>query len=104
MQKKVVLILGSSHLVYRLKKKLPADGYDVLHATIGEIQSLTESEALLENLEVYLSNIDLTSIVMVYLLDDKDENNLQLIIGMIALHKTIPITASLFNENLIPHL
>ncbi len=104
MKKKVVLILGSGHLVYRLKKKLPQEGYEIIHATLESIQSLSESEALLENVEIFLSKIDLSSIAMVYLLDDKDENNLQLIIGMIALHQTIPITASLFNENLIPHL
>ncbi len=41
---------------------------------------------------------------MVYLIDIQDEINLQLIIALISLHRDIPITAALFNENLTPHL
>ncbi len=104
MKKNLVLIFGTGHLVYRLKKMLPEQGFTVMHSTIENLQSLSDSDSLLENIEIYLSNIDLSKVAMVYLLDDKDEYNLQLIIALISFHKTIPITASLFNENLIPHL
>jgi voltage-gated potassium channel Kch len=104
MNKKLVLIFGSGHLAYRLKKMLPTEGYTVRHSTIANIQAISESDSLLENMELYLEQIDLSSVAMAYLLDDIDEHNLQLIIALISFHKTIPITASLFNENLIPHL
>jgi voltage-gated potassium channel Kch len=104
MKKHLVLIFGTGHLVYRLKKMLPEEGFTVKHSTIDNIQSLSDSDSILENIEIYLSKIDLSKVAMVYLLDDKDEYNLQLIIALISFHKTIPITASLFNENLIPHL
>jgi uncharacterized membrane protein YhfC len=104
MKKKIILIFGSGHLAYRLKKILAADGFEILHTTIESINARPESDSLLENLTVYFEKVDLLSVNMIYLLDEKDENNLQLIIALISLHANIPVTASLFNENLVPHL
>lgn len=104
MKKKTVLIIGSGHLVLRLKKLIPADKYDVIHITLDDINSHTASDSLIENLEAFTTGIDLASASMVYLIDIQDEINLQLIIALISLHRDIPITAALFNENLTPHL
>ncbi len=104
MQKKIVLIIGAGHLAYRLKKYLSTQGYEILHSNLELINAATDSVSLIENLDTYIKKIDLSSLAMVYLLEDKDENNLQLIISLISLVTDIPITASLFNENLIPHL
>jgi hypothetical protein len=104
MQKKIVLIIGAGHLAYRLKKYLSTQGYEILHSNLELINATTDSVSLIENLDAYIKKIDLSSLAMVYLLEDKDENNLQLIISLISLVTDIPITASLFNENLIPHL
>lgn len=104
MKKNVILILGAGHLAFRLKKQLAKHGYEILHSNIEDINEETDSVSLIENLSNYIEKIDLRSLAMVYLLEDKDENNLQLIISLISLVTDIPITASLFNENLIPHL
>jgi hypothetical protein len=104
MRKKTVLIIGAGHLAYRLKKYLILEGYEILHSNLDMINALTDSVSLIENLDAYTKSIDLSSLAMVYLLEDKDENNLQLIISLISLGSDLPITASLFNENLIPHL
>ncbi len=104
MKKKIVLIIGAGHLAYRLKKYLSTQGYEILHSNLEQINATTDSVSLIENLDAYIKKIDLSSLAMVYLLEDKDENNLQLIISLISLVTNIPITASLFNENLIPHL
>ncbi len=104
MKKNVILILGAGHLAFRLKKQLAKHGYEILHSNIEDINEETDSVSLIENLSNYIEKIDLSSLAMVYLLEDKDENNLQLIISLISLVTDIPITASLFNENLIPHL
>ncbi len=104
MKKKIVLIIGAGHLAYRLKKYLSTQGYEILHSNLELINAATDSVSLIENLDTYIKKIDLSSLAMVYLLEDKDENNLQLIISLISLVTNIPITASLFNENLIPHL
>jgi hypothetical protein len=104
MNKKIVLIIGAGHLAYRLKKYLSTQGYEILHSNLELINATTDSISLIENLDAYIKKINLSSLAMVYLLEDKDENNLQLIISLISLVTDIPITASLFNENLIPHL
>ncbi len=104
MQKKIILIIGAGHLAYRLKKILHTQGYEIMHSNLELINAATDSVSLIENLNNYIKKIDISSLAMVYLLEDKDENNLQLIISLISMVTDIPITASLFNENLIPHL
>ena len=104
MKKKIVLIIGAGHLAYRLKKFLSAEGYEIVNTSVEQINVQSGSVSLIENLDNYIENIDLDNVAMIYLLEDKDENNLQLIISLISLVSHVPITASLFNENLIPHL
>jgi TrkA-N domain/Ion channel len=104
MEKKSILILGSGHLSFRVKKYLTSSGFKVEHNTIDVIHTQVEPGSFLENINTYLGKIDMRTVAMIYLLDEKDENNLQLIIAIVSLKPDMPITASLFNENLIPHL
>ncbi|MBK8522080.1 MAG: potassium channel family protein [Chitinophagaceae bacterium] len=104
MEKKTILVFGTGHLAYRLKATLTADNYQVVHATLDEINGSLPSVSLIENLQQFLKQLDVETIRMVYLLDEKDEVNLQLIIALISLYPNISMAASLFNENLIPHL
>jgi TrkA-N domain/Ion channel len=103
-QKKSIIILGTSHLAFRLKKKLLHDNINVMHCTIEYLKSYTDSGSLFENIEDYLETLSINTIKMIFVLDDKEETNLQLIIALTAFGKNLPITASLFNEKLIPHL
>ncbi len=104
MEKKTILVFGSGHLAYRLKEKLHTGNYQVVHVTMGEVKAAAHSVSLLENLRHFLQKVHVDSVRMIYLLDEKDEVNLQLIIALISLYPGIPVTASLFNENLTPHL
>jgi voltage-gated potassium channel Kch len=104
MKQNKIIIFGSSHLAYRLKNHFAEKSYEVLHTTFDNINTNKESISSLENTKNYFSTIKIEEIKMVYLLEDKDENNLQLIIALISTFKNLPITASLFNKNLIPHL
>ena len=104
MKEKTVLIIGSGHLAYRVKKLIGIHTYNVIHISIESINAINESGTLLENFNEAIKDIDLAMVVMVYLLDDRDEYNLQLIIALISLNFDIKVTASLFNENLTPHL
>ena len=104
MKNKIILIIGAGHLAYRLKKHLSAAGYEIMSTNVDVINTETESFSLIENLGCYIQKIDISSIAMVYLLEDKDEDNLQLIISFISLLIDVPITASLFNENFQPAL
>lgn len=104
MEKKTILVFGTGHLAYRLTIKLTAGNYAVIHTSADKISSGNRSYSLIENLREYLATMDIEGIGMVYLVDEKDELNLQLIIALISLYPDISITASLFNENLTPHL
>lgn len=104
MKKKTVIVFGTDHLAYRLTVKLKAGDFTVIHTGIGEINQATQSYSLIENLQAFLHRIDIAAVGMVYLLDEKDEFNLQLLIALISLQPDLPVTASLFNENLTPHL
>jgi len=110
MEKKTILIFGSGHLAYRLIEKLYEGNYQVVHATIDEVNAASsagprgQSVSMIVNLRQFLKKLDVDTIRMVYLLDEKDEVNLQLIIALISLYPGMPVTASLFNENLTPHL
>ncbi len=97
-------MVGNGHLAYRLKAKLNANGYAVVHTTQEEIIGMSESTSLIKNVELYSQKLHLPSVKMIYLLDERDEVNLQLIISFVSLFPQNPITASLFNENIIPHL
>lgn len=104
MKKDIILILGSGHLTYRLKKLLTAQQYHVIHTSAEVINSITEYTSPLDKIATYMKGITIEKIAMVYLIDESDENNLQTILAFMSLYPTIPVTASLFNENLIPHL
>jgi hypothetical protein len=105
MNKNTVLIIGAGHLAYRLKAILEKQSnYSVLHTTPEELNESGGSVYLLENIEIFMNKIDTAAVAMVYLIDEKDENNLQMIIAFISAYPAVAITAALFNENLIPHL
>jgi voltage-gated potassium channel Kch len=105
MNKNIVLIIGAGHLAYRLKSLLvKQNNYIVNHTTLEELNGTGGSVYLLENIETFMVKIDAASVAMVYLIDEKDEHNLQMIIAFSSNYPAVAITAALFNENLIPHL
>jgi voltage-gated potassium channel Kch len=99
-----VLIIGSGHLAFRLKNYLGGKGFTVMHSTTEAINEHAEPGSFMEALEAFMEEINTGSLAMIYLIDEMDEKNLHLIIALNSLRPGIPITASLFNENLIPHL
>lgn len=99
MEQKTVLIFGAGHLVFRMKKILQSKGISFLHCTDEQINNVSISGSITDNLRQYFKKLTVEKIDMIYLLDDKDEDNLQLIIALRHLNYPIPVTASLFNEN-----
>ena len=91
-------------MVFRLKKIIESKSYQVVQCNDEVINNISISGSIIDNLESYFKNVDLDPVKMIYLLDDKDENNLQLVIALSALNLNIPITVSLFNENFISNL
>jgi Trk K+ transport system NAD-binding subunit len=99
-----VLILGSGHLASRTKLLVMQKGFTVTHlpnlfSNLPSADSSTISET-----EKIFNDLDMKSFNMTYVLFEKDEDNLEIVIAMMALYSSIPITTSLFNENIRPHL
>jgi len=67
------------------------------------VHETTEHSAV-DALAHALHGIDLGTLAAVFLVDDRDEHNLALLIALISLNRTVPIVVSLFNERIAPHL
>lgn len=104
MKNSIVLILGSGHLAYRVEKLARSRGYNACHIKSEFFQLDNTSNSAFDKITNTLSDIDLSSVKMAYVIDDSDEFNLQLLVVLMSLNEHLPITASLFNENIAPHL
>ena len=104
MHKGRILVIGSGHLAYRIKNLVEAREYETIYLS-GDTFKLEHTEDYtFEAIAEALKRFDLHSFEMIYLVDDRDERNLELLIALIALNQDLHITASLFNENIAPHL
>lgn len=104
MEHKRVLILGSGHLAYRVKKFAESKGCKTIHVPSDVFSLRDGNESAFDKLATMLKEIDLSTLSMTYLLDDRDDHNLELLITLMSMSESVPITASLFNENIAPHL
>jgi hypothetical protein len=104
MNRKTVLIIGSSHLAKRTKLLVTQMGFSVTHLQdLFYIHSSTDLSTIKETEKIF-HEMDMNSFSMTYVLFEKDEDNLEIVIALMALYSSIPITTSLFNENIRPHL
>ena len=104
MTKNAVLIVGSGHLAYRTKKLSSANGHETIHLADDALRAQGSDDSAFDALTHGLRDVDLQSLSAIYLVDDRDERNLELLIVLVSLDKTLPIVASFFNENIAPHL
>lgn len=104
MKKDAVLIIGSGHLAYRLKKLATAHGLRVSHYPSVELARISHEGSTIDSISLALRDVQLDTLRMVYLVDDRDEYNVEYLMVFISLKKNLPITAALFNENVAPHL
>ncbi len=104
MSNKTVLILGSGHLANRTKLFVTQKGFTVTHLPNLFSNLPSADSSTINETEKIFHNLDMQSFTMTYVLFEKDEDNLEIVIAMMALYASIPITTSLFNENIKPHL
>ena len=104
MNNRAVLILGSGHLANRTKLLVTQKGFAVTHLPNLFSNLPSADSSTINETNILFQNMDMNSFTMTYVLFEKDEDNLEIVIAMMALYSSIPITTSLFNENIIPHL
>lgn len=104
MKDKAILVLGSGHLANRTKLLLTQKGYLVTHLpSLFPNFPSNDSSTIIETKKAF-QELDMDSFSMIYILYEKDEDNLEMAIVMMALYTNINVAISLFNENIKPHL
>ena len=104
MPQRHVLIVGAGHLALRTRRLATERGLTVSYLGEEAFRAPRSDESTLEALTRALGPISLDAIAHVYLVDERDERNLELLIALISINRTLPIVAALFNENIAPHL
>ncbi len=99
-----VLIIGSGHLAFRIKKLATANGFAIRHVTRDALGGKHGEDSAFDGIVHGLRDIDLSTLSTVYLVDDRDEDNLELLIALVSMDRSLSIVASFFNENVAPHL
>ncbi|MES2178193.1 MAG: NAD-binding protein [Gemmatimonadota bacterium] len=99
-----VLVIGSGHLAFRITSLASAAGHRCLYRTHADIRGADSAHSAFDDIARGLQELDIASLAMAFLVDDRDEYNLELLIALISLDQSLPIVASLFNENMAPHL
>ena len=81
MKKGNVLIIGSGHMAKRVKKLLTLRGHEVTHT--GDIITAIAADpsSTIDTIARALTDINFSILSMVYVLDDKDEHNLEIVIA-----------------------
>jgi len=99
-----VLIVGAGHLAHRIRKLAVSRGYLALDLPETSARAGSDERSSFEVISDALTGLDLSAVSAAFLVDDKDERNLELLVALMARSKDIRITASLFNESIAPHL
>ena len=99
-----VLIVGSGHLAYRTRKLAGARGYAIAKLAAESFRWHDSEGSTFDAISRALEDVHLDALAMVLIVDDHDERNLEMLTALISLNRTVPIVASLFNENIAPHL
>lgn len=104
MNRERVLIFGAGHLALRVQTLAEAAGDEVITLPFADA-TVTENNGLpFASLTQRLRDTEPATLTRAFLLDDEDEHNLQVMLGLMSLDTAVPITVSLFNEHIAPHI
>jgi Trk K+ transport system NAD-binding subunit len=99
-----VAIIGSGHLARRIGKLASARGYGVVHLAHDALLDAEADESPFEALSRTLRSLELGSFATMFVVDDQDERNLEVLIALLSVDESLSIVVSLFNEQVAPHL
>jgi D-arabinose 1-dehydrogenase-like Zn-dependent alcohol dehydrogenase len=104
MKARRVAVIGSGHLARRIQTLAASRGHAVVHLSHGTTRLDDSDESAAGTLGRALQGMDLSNVAAVYVVDDRDERNLEVLVSLLSMHGTFLIVASLFNEHVAPHL
>jgi len=99
-----ILIVGSSHVAFRLTKKLRARNIPFAQIPSERFVEDTLDTSDLEHAKEVLSAHRVADARAVCLLDDSDARNINLLLATLAVHERGPIYVAITNENLVAHI
>lgn len=99
-----LLVFGEGHLAQRIRALAEARGHAVTVLAYRDVHLGDQLASAVEGITRALSAVGLDALGGAYLVDDRDERNLEVLIALLAINRTFPIVASLFNERIAPHL
>jgi hypothetical protein len=98
------ILVGSGHLAGRIKSLIVANGAEVLWLAHDDARATAGGETAFQATVRMFRETDLTGVSSAYLVDDRDEINLEFLLALLSADPSLPIVVSLFNENIAPHL
>ena len=98
------LLVGAGHLARRILALLDAEGADVVFVTRDQFRTAASGEPTFDTIVAGLRSLGIADIAAAYLVDDRDELNLEFLIALLSIDSRLPVVLSLFNENIAPHL
>ena len=96
--------MGSGHLARRIRARATAVGAQVVLLANEEVGATLVSQPSFESIVQMVRDADVEHISAAYLVDDRDEVNLEFLIALVSVAPRLPVVVSLFNENIAPHL
>ncbi len=99
-----IILAGAGHLAHRLRSLATRNGVEIVSLSRESLHPSSAGEPTFEIILRALREIDLDGIACAYLVDERDDANLELLIALTSVHPRLPVVLSLFNENIGPHL
>jgi voltage-gated potassium channel Kch len=99
-----VILVGAGHLAHRIRLLAIARGFDVVLLSRNDVRPESAGEPTFESIVRLLRDVDLATVSAAYLVDDRDEVNLEFLLALLSIDQRLPVVLSLFNENISPHL
>lgn len=101
---KPILIVGSSHLAFRLQKKLRTRDIAFRHIPSERFVETTLEKSDLEHAKEVLHASGAVEARAVCLLDDSDAKNINLLLATLAVNDNCPVFVAITNEHLVEHI
>lgn len=99
-----VAVIGSGHLARRIQTLATSRGYAVVHLSHRSFRLDDTGESTFGAIGHALHGMDFSDVAAVYVVDDRDERNLEVLVALLSMERSFAIIASLFNEHVAPHL
>jgi voltage-gated potassium channel Kch len=99
-----VILVGSGHLSHRIAGLITSAGAEVVELPHEPPSASERASPRFESTVRRLRDLDFTTISAAYLVDDRDEVNLEALVALLSVDDQLPMVVTLFNEHIAPHL